>query len=579
MRLRSHLLAVSGFCIEDQQSLLLQLKNNEFKFDASWSTKLVSWNQSFIFYYCDWSGVTCDKEGRVVGLDLSWEFIDGELHNSSALFCFQHLQNLDLSHNHFNSSIPPTIGNLKNLVSLNLSDNFFAGQIPMEISQLKNLVSLDLPSSSSLKLEIPNLQQLVQNLTKIRYLYLDYVKISAQGKDWSNALLAIPSLEEVSMMGCNLFGPIDSSLERLENLSKLYLDSNDLSSIVPESFANLKKLTILSLQDCNLRGDFPHKIFQIETLSFVSILHNDNLHGSLPYFPLNGSLETLIVRKTNFTGPIPSSLFALPSIAYVDLSFNHFDGEIKPDMFQSHQYLDILDLSYNNLSMVIDANLSSFPNIFHLGLASCNLTEFPAFLRNHSTMVCSLDLSNNHIQGLIPHWIWKLQGLQWLNLSINYLTGFESMKNLTNNFYVLDLHSNELQGRIPVFSSVAYLDCSSNNFNSIIPHNIGTHLSSTFFLSLSENKFHGHIPRSLCEASLLNELDLSNNSFKGTIPACLIESEMLWVLSLGNNKLTGKIPNSFPESCWLKALDIHENQLSGLIPESLARCKKYPHCG
>ncbi|XP_054797514.1 receptor-like protein 37 [Prosopis cineraria] len=148
MCLCSNVLAVYCFCVEDQQSLLLQLKNNEFRFKASWSTKLVSWNQSIP--HCDWNGVTCNKEGHVIGLYLYLESIDGELHNSSALFCLQHLQNLDLSYNNFNSSIPPAIRSLKNLVSLNLSQNAFEGQIPMEISQLKNLQQISWGHSSFL---------------------------------------------------------------------------------------------------------------------------------------------------------------------------------------------------------------------------------------------------------------------------------------------------------------------------------------------------------------------------------------------------------------------------------------------
>ncbi|XP_054797508.1 receptor-like protein 33 [Prosopis cineraria] len=616
--------AVSGLCVEDEQSLLLQLKNNEFKFHASWSTKLVSWNQSIP--HCDWNGVTCNKEGHVTGLDLSSEAIDAELHNSSALFCLQHLQNLDLSYNIFYSSISPAIKNLKNLVSLNLSHNDLEGQIPMEISQLKNLVCLNLSSSSSLNLENPNLQQLVQNLTKIRYLYLDYIDISAQGKDWSNALLAIPSLEEVSMRSCNLSGPIDSSLGRLEHLSRLYLDNNHLLSPVPESFANLKKLTVLNLANCNLIGDFPQKIFEIATLSYLSLSYNFDLHGSFKSFPLNGSLQTLKVTGTNFTGPIPFSLFELPFIEHIDLSSNHFDGELKPNMLQvcrhlqtldlssnhlngdlnlnmfqgchrlqtldlssNHlngdlnlnmlqgcQYLQRLDLSYNNLSAdanIMDANLSSFPNLEILRLSSCNLREFPMFLRNQS-QIFNLDLSNNQIEGVIPHWIWKiLQVSGHLNLSLNSLTSFEThMLNYTINLDAIDIHSNKLNGKIPPFITSFFLDLSSNNFNTVIPHNIGAQFHSVHFLKLSRNKFHGDIPHSLCNIPRMYLLDLSNNVLEGTIPPCLIHSETLQILILGKNKLKGNIPNAFPKACDFFILDVQENQLSGFIPKSMISC-------
>ncbi|XP_054797510.1 receptor-like protein 19 [Prosopis cineraria] len=388
MCLCSHVLAVSGFCVEDQQSLLLQLKNNEFQFNASKSTKLKRWNQSIP--HCDWNGVTCDKEGHVIGLDLNNEFIDGELHNSKlGLFEF--------------------VGQWFERSNTN-------GNFPVEKS--------------------------------------------AQGKDWSNALLAIPSLEEVSMRSCNLSGPIDSSLGRLST-----------------------------------------------------------------------SQDFILMR---------------------------------------------LYLSYNNLSAdanIMDANLSSFPNLEILGLSSCNLREFPLFLRNQSN-IGYLDLSNNQFIGLIPYWIWEILGEDGdLDLSNNSLTGFERhMLNYTVNLDVVDLHSNKLNGNIPPFINSFFLDLSRNHINTVIPHNIGAQFHSVYFLELSRNKFHGDIPHSLCNIPTMKKLDLSNNMLEGTIPPCLIHSETLSILILGKNKLKGNIPNAFPKSCDFSILDVKENQLSGFIPKSMISC-------
>ncbi|KAF7825514.1 receptor-like protein 12 [Senna tora] len=542
----SHVSVVSGFCLEDQQSLLLQLKS-ELRFFSEDSTKLVSWNP--LLPCCKWRGVTCDDEGHVAGLDLSGEGIYGGLDNSSALFSLIYLQNLNLGINDFNSPIPPAIKNLKNLTSLDLSDAQFVGHIPIEISHLTRLVTLDLSSlfyyGDSVPLEITNLQKLLQNLTGIRILRLDGIWISAQGQEWSNALLALPSLEELSMTYCDLFGPVES-LAKLENLSVIVLDGINLLSTVPETFANLKHLTKLSLYNCGLRGMFPQKIFQIETLSFVDISDNYDLCGSLPDLPLSGSLETLKVSNTNFSalqnlvhldlsnnhiqGPIPSSIFKLSELQVLQLSSNKFTGTVKLDMIRSLRNLTTLHMSYNNLlvdlNTSLDANLSNiFPNLAILNLASCKLKEFPMLDRNK--FLKNLDLSNNEIEGLIPNWIWKLENLYHLNLSCNFLRGFEgSLLNLTAHFEFLDLHSNQLQGQIPIFSNgsyIFYLDYSNNNFNSLIPSNI--------------------------------VLDLSNNNLEGTIPECLMHS--VFALSLENNMLNGNLGNNqingvFP--CWLKKI-------------------------
>jgi Leucine-rich repeat (LRR) protein len=167
---------------------------------------------------------------------------------------------------------------------LNLSDARFLGQIPIEISQLTGLVVLDISihyysSGREPKLENPNLQSLLQNITSIRQLYLDGANITAQGHECRNALLLLPDLQQLSMSNCNLSGPLDSSLSRLANLSIIILDGNNLSPPVPETFANFKNLTTRGLQSCTLTGKFPQKIFHIRKLSVINLSYNANFRG------------------------------------------------------------------------------------------------------------------------------------------------------------------------------------------------------------------------------------------------------------------------------------------------------------
>ncbi|KAL7169586.1 hypothetical protein ACSBR2_034594 [Camellia fascicularis] len=125
-----------------------------------------------------------------------------------------------------------------------------------------------------------------------------------------------------------------------------------------------------------------------------------------------------------------------------------------------------------------------------------------------------------------------------LNVSHNLLVDLEKPYKFPSLF-VLDLHSNQLHGEIP-----------------IPPELTGT------------------IPESICNASFLNVLDLSNNNFSGTIPPCLIErsTETLGVLNLRNNNLGGKILGTFPKSCASETLDISRNHLEGQVRKSLANC-------
>ncbi|KAG4936927.1 hypothetical protein AAZX31_18G186700 [Glycine max] len=709
-------------CLDHQQFLLLHLKDN-LVFNPDTSKKLVHWNHSGDC--CQWNGVTCSM-GQVIGLDLCEEFISGGLNNSS-LFKLQYLQNLNLAYNDFNSSIPLEFDKLKNLRCLNLSNAGFHGQIPAQISHLTNLTTLDLSTSLAsqhfLKLQNPNIEMILQNLTKLTELYLDGVRVSAEGKEWCHALSSLQKLKVLSMASCNISGPIDSSLEALEELSVVRLNLNNISSPVPEFLVNFSNLNVLELSSCWLRGNFPKGIFQMQTLSVLDISNNQDLHGALPNFLQQEVLHTMNLSNTNFsgklpgsisnlkqlskldlsncqfietlpismseitqlvhvdlsfnkfTGPLPSlkmaknlrylsllhnnltgaiptthfeglenlltvnlgdnslngkiplTLFTLPSLQeltlshngfdglldefpnvsasklqlidlssnklqgpipesifhinglrFLQLSANEFNGTIKLVMIQRLHNLHTLGLSHNKLSVDIivndDHDLSSFPSMKYILLASCKLREFPGFLRNQSQLN-ALDLSNNQIQGIVPNWIWRFDSLVYLNLSNNFLTNMEGpFDDLNSNLYILDLHSNQLSGSIPTFTKYAvHLDYSSNKFNTA-PLDLDKYIPFVYFLSLSNNTFQGKIHEAFCNLSSLRLLDLSYNRFNDLIPKCLMRrNNTLRVLNLAGNKLKGYLSDTISSSCNLRFLNLNGNLLGGVIPDSLANCQ------
>ncbi|GLT64318.1 hypothetical protein SLA2020_368210 [Shorea laevis] len=337
---------VSSQCLGNQQSLLLELKSNLI-FNSTMSTKLAHWNQSVDC--CSWEGVTCNG-GHVIALDLTNESISSELDNSSILFSLQHLQSLSLACNDFQySQIPSEFYKLRNLSYLNLSNAALEGQIPIAISRLTRLVILDL-SINALYLENPNLNVLVQNLSRLMELYLDEVSISAQGNEWCQALSSLlPNLRVLSLSNCNLSGPIDSSLRNLQSLSIIRLNDNNFSTPVPDFFANFKNLTSLHLSNSELNGKFPEKIFQVPTLEMVDLSFNELLEGSLPEFPPNGSLRTMVLSYTKFSGTLPHSIGNLKMLSTIKLQECKFNGSIPSSMAGLTQ-LVYLDMSFNSLS-------------------------------------------------------------------------------------------------------------------------------------------------------------------------------------------------------------------------------------
>ncbi|CAN1134265.1 Receptor-like protein 7 [Linum perenne] len=584
-------------CRGDQQTLLLRLKQG-FNYSISLSKVLARWNSSSDC--CDWPGVRCDL-GRVIRLNLSNEMISGGFGDSISMtmFSLQYLQVLDLSFNNFNTTVPTEIGNLTDLRYLNLSSAGFYGQIPAEISGLTKLVGLDLsmlyfPGVPSLKLENPDLSELVKNLDQLVDLRLDGVNISAQGNQWCQALASsVQNLKVLSMSNCFLTGPFDSSLSNLQSLSVIRLDSNNFSSPIPDFFAEFRNLTVLRLSSCLLNGKFPETIFQVPSLELLDLSNNGLLHGVLPDFPPNHSMQTLLLSGTNFSsmlpasmgnlgklsrielegcnfsGPVPKSMENLTQLVYVDLASNHFTGPI-PSLGLSKNLVH-LDLSYNQLAGDISAQWESFQELVYV------------------------DLRHNSFSGSIPSSLFAIPSLQKLQLSFNQLRGrAPEFTNVTSSVLdTLDLSSNSMEGSIPrtIFElrSLKVILLSSNRFNGSVQLNWIRSLQNLTTLDLSYNNLtidasgnsstSSSFPQfgtlklassnlkmfpTLGNQTKLNYLDLSDNDIKGIVPRWILESTTILHLNLSHNHLMGlEVPISLPR---LSVLDMHDNQLRGDVP-------------
>ena len=228
-------------------------------------------------------------------------------------------------------------------------------------------------------------------------------------------------------------------------------------------------------------------------------------------------------------------------------------GTMELKLFLELKNLSYLDLSGTNL-LVPKGNMNAtLPQFIQLDLSSCNLHEFPDFLKTQDVLF-NLDLSNNKIEGKITKWFWNVgkESLYILDLSHNLLSGFDRPPMVLSwkilNY--LDLHSNRLQGSFPI-----------------------PPLSTTYFFA-SNNKMSGRIPPTICKVNSLQVLDLSNNQLIGEIPHCLGNfSCSLSVLNMRGNKIQGNLLDTFIKGSNLKTLDFSRNQIHGKIPRSLVNCR------
>ncbi|XP_039119427.1 receptor-like protein 9DC3 [Dioscorea cayenensis subsp. rotundata] len=473
----------------------------------------------------------------------------------------------------------------------------------MDISLLRKLVSLDL-SWSGWNTESPplELRELIGGFSNLIELYLDGVNVSANGTEWCSVISeSVPKLEALSLVGCSLTGPIDSSLSKLRNLSLLRLDDNDLSSEVPEFFEDFYSLNVLTLFNCKLQGFFPKSVFQLKNLKYIDISHNDELSGYLPDFLKDSTLESLIISSTNFSGSLPDSLGNLESLIDLDLSGCHFSGSI-PWSFRNLSQLVYLDLSYNNLTGEIPVVLGGIW-ISEILLSNNNLTGSIPESFSQLNQLVTLDLQKNFLSGPIPASLFTLPALQELQLSENEFSGqLEEFSNASSVLQVVDLGNNNLLGEIPksMFDllGLQFLELSSNNFTGTIEldlfHNLqnlkyldlsnnnlsvsdGTGDSSLLFPSLAELMLEScnlvTIPAFLKHKNNMKCLSLSNNKIGGTIPEWIWSIGDICYLNLSIKLiyilLTGEVPSSICQATNLRILDLSYNNLNGSIPACL----------
>ncbi|KAK4342710.1 hypothetical protein RND71_038526 [Anisodus tanguticus] len=613
---------VSSQCLDDQKLLLLQLKGS-LLYDSSLSNKLAHWNQN-TSECCNWDGVTCDSFGYVIALELDNESISSGIENSSTLFSLGYLEKLNLAYNRFNVGIPVGIDNLTNLKYLNLSNAGFVGQIPMTLSRLRRLVTLDLSTLfpnviQPLKLENPNLKHFIENSTELRELYLDGVDLSAQRSEWCQSLSSnLPNLTVLSLRTCKISGPIDESLSKLHFLSIIHLDQNNLSTTVPEYFANFSNLTTLILASCNLRGEFPKRIFQVPVLEILDLSTNKLLSGSIPNFPQNGSLRTISLSYTNFsgslpesisnlqnlsrldlsncnfTGPIPSTMANLTNLVHLDFSLNNFTGSIP--YFQRSKKLTYLDLSRNGLTGLLSAaHFEGLSELVYVTLGNNLLNgSLPAYIfelpslqkiflysnqfvgevnefRNaSSSLLDTIDLSNNHLNGSIPKSIFGIERLKVLSLSSNFFSGtvpldlIGRLNNLTrlelsyNNLTVHASSINSTSFTYPQLSVLKLASCRLHKFPDL------KNQSRMFHLDLSDNQIRGAIPNWIWGIGdgTLAHLNLSFNQLEYMEQPYDVPINLI-VFDLRSNRIKGDLP--IPPSSAI-FVDYSSNNFSNSIP-------------
>ncbi|XXG72717.1 hypothetical protein AAC387_Pa07g1752 [Persea americana] len=561
----------------------LDLSSNNLKLKNPNLTTLIGNLSSLQELFLDWVEISEEHGGKwsqvisiampsLQRLSLRYCGLQGPI--DASLFQIPDLSQLSLDGSNLSIVVPDFLSDSSALTSLTLSDCGLYGEISKSIFLRSNLQNLDVSDNPHLTIDF---LEFPQNKA-LRSLFLGNTTFQKRLLDSINNL---KFLKELSAPNCNLSGSLPSSIANLIQLEYMDLSSNNFSGTLPSSYGvEFKHLISLYLYNNSLEGAIPSSLFSHPTLRYLDLSYNQ-FSGYLPnsHNESSSMLEGIYLNNNKLQGAIPRLVFELTKLRYLSLSDNNFSGTIALDMFKNFKNFSSLDLSDNWLS-VINSNgsphLIPSSQMFGLYLRSCNISEFPNILQNLNQLYF-LDLSKNKIHGEIPTWIWEVGNgsLYQLNLSNNFLGSFEHPlpEFSSSGLQIVDLHSNKLQGSLPVLShQVFFHDYSNNNFSSIIPDTINFTSARYFFLS--GNNVSGEIPSSICEAHLLEVLDLSRNNFSGNIPTCLGRiGDSLKILNLQRNAFQGIVPDTFKKECTLRTLNLGSNELEGPLPKSLANCK------
>ncbi|KAI3759122.1 hypothetical protein L6452_06697 [Arctium lappa] len=235
--------------------------------------------------------------------------------------------------------------------------------------------------------------------------------------------LNLRALQVLDLTSSSVLGPIPPSIGSLNRLNRLLLSNNSLTGIIPDSMGQLSSLSVLNLSHNTLTGSVPTSFSALANLTFLDLSSNF-LSGPIPPgFGSFSSLRHLNLSRNSLASSVPAQLGNLSQLVDLDLGFNSLSGSLPRELGGLTRLRRLL-IGNNDLNGTFPGNLAmSLPDIVLLDVSSNNLTgnlpDLSAF-RNASgatalnfsnnlffgslgfdpTVVGSIDLSNNYLQGL-----------------------------------------------------------------------------------------------------------------------------------------------------------------------------------
>ncbi|XP_013592370.1 PREDICTED: receptor-like protein 2 isoform X4 [Brassica oleracea var. oleracea] len=228
------------------------------------------------------------------------------------------------------------------------------------------------------------------------------------------------------------------SLRRLRNLEIVDLSENAFTNSIFPFLSAATSLKSLFLGNNRMVGSFPVDELKYLTNLELLDLRINRFNGSTPVQEVSAlrKLNALDLSDNEFSSSTElQGICKMKNMQELDLSGNKLVGNL-----QSLKYLSLVDNNFDNLSklrvLILGSKSKSFQvesksfwkpkfRLSHIALPSCNLEKVPHFLQYQKDL-SHIDLSDNKISGIFPHWLLvNNTKLESLLLQNNSFTSFQ----------------------------------------------------------------------------------------------------------------------------------------------------------
>lgn len=460
---------------------------------------------------------SCTPELRV--LDLSSNFLAGELGVTDFPRLLGKLEELDLSFNYELQRYPQTLrlsssfSHLKSLKVLRLKGFVFQQLQPESIAALKPLPNLEVVDLGTNFIKMANFSMLME-LKSFKIISLSDNKISSpsDGKD----AVGFSAGREGSMYWSPMSAAIQYQSNEVREIHYFRYDEYARSCKYKDK--ELGVVMSLVKQECSQFG----KTLDVSRNN-IFFLHSRFLNlRELRCLNLSGNAMSQSLNGSEFT--------YLTNLQYLDFSSNRLDL-LYSSAFQELENLVVLDISYNN-------HYFESEGLTHMLNFTSNLKNLKTLLMNHNKISTStntelesqslerLEFRDNRLDMLwrdgdtrYVNYFKKLLNLNVLDISKNNLNFIpqQVFSGLPDKLSELYIGNNKLKsftwGKLQLLQSLQVLDLSRNSLTTV-PRTLATCAKSLRKLILHKNQIAKLTPEFLKAAYNLKHLDLSYNRLR-----------------------------------------------------------------